>query len=109
MMLFYLMTDSLLAFKSAIITCMGYYILTFLKLMYKDGRPFWLDETIVGYRCRFDFGGPAYHLYTMITFWAYNIIMYRMKYADKVIMWQVYSCFAVMGLFSLWVVIGALH
>lgn len=39
----YLTTDSLLAFKTAVITCFGYYILTCLKLMYKDTRPFWLS------------------------------------------------------------------
>lgn len=42
MILLYLTTDSLLAFKSAFITCMGYYILTVLKLLYKDARPFWM-------------------------------------------------------------------
>jgi hypothetical protein len=76
MSLLYMTTDSLLAFKSAIITCFGYYFLTILKLLYKDGRPFWLSQEIVGHRCKFDFGGPSYHLYTLLTFWVYNIIMY---------------------------------
>jgi hypothetical protein len=77
MMIFlYLTTDSLLAFKSALITCMGYYILTVLKLLYKDARPFWLSKEVLGFRCRFDFGAPSYHLYTLVTFWVYNIIMY---------------------------------
>jgi len=84
MELFYLTTDSLLAFKSAIITCFGYYILTCLKLLYKDARPFWLSTEITGFRCRFDFAAPSYHLYTLMTFWAYNIIMYRMKYSATV-------------------------
>lgn len=76
MMLFYLTTDSLLAFKSALITSFGYFILTVLKLLYKDGRPFWVSKEIVGYSCRFDFGGPSYHLYTLVTFWVYNVVMY---------------------------------
>jgi hypothetical protein len=89
----YLTTDSLLAFKTAIITCFGYYILTFLKLMYKDARPFWLNNDITGYSCRFDFGDPSYHLYTLTTFWLYNIIMYKMKYAEKVNKQSVYMMF----------------
>ena len=76
MMLLYLTTDSLLAFKSALITSFGYYFLTVLKLLYKDGRPFWVSKEIIGYRCRFDFGGPSYHLYTLVTFWTYNVVMY---------------------------------
>lgn len=77
----YLTTDSLLAFKTALITSLGYYFLTFLKLIYKDARPFWVSSGIFGFSCRFDFGAPSYNLYTIITFWVYNIIMYQMKYA----------------------------
>lgn len=109
MMFLYLTTDSLLAFKSAIITCFGYYILTVLKLLYKDGRPFWLSQEIMGYRCRFDFGGPSYHLYTLTTFWAYNIIMYRMKYVAKVNKVEVGICFGLLSLFGILVVLGGLH
>lgn len=89
---------------------MGYYILTFLKLIYKNPRPFWLDSEIHGYRCRFDFGGPSYHLYTLTTFWAYNIIMYRMKYADPPINKKIVNLlFGVLTLVGVWVVIAALH
>ena len=52
-------TDSLIAFKSSVLTCFGIYIMTFLKLLYKDGRPFWLSNPIQGYVCEFDFSGPA--------------------------------------------------
>lgn len=109
MMLLYLVTDSLLAFKSAIITCFGYYILTVLKLLYKDGRPFWLSQEVYGYRCRFDFGGPSYHLYTITTFWIYNIIMYQMKFAEKVNAVKVAFFFTLAVFFGVIVVIGALH
>lgn len=60
MFLFYLGTDSLIAFKSAILSCFGIYIITFLKLLYKDGRPFWLSNPIEGLVCAFDFSGPSY-------------------------------------------------
>jgi len=89
---------------------MGYYILTFLKLIYKNPRPFWLDANIHGYRCRFDFCGPSYHLYTLTTFWAYNIIMYRMKYADPPINKKiVYILFGILIIVGVWVVIAGLH
>lgn len=84
MMLLYLTTDSLLAFKSSLITSFGYYILTVIKLFYKDGRPFLMSREVIGYSCRFDFGSPSYHLYTLITFWFYNLVMYQMKYAPKI-------------------------
>lgn len=109
MMLFYLTTDSLLAFKSALITSFGYFILTVLKLLYKDGRPFWLSNEVVGYICRFDFAGPSYHLYTLITFWAYNIIMYQMKYAAEVRRWLVYLQFAIIALVGIWVIFAGLY
>ena len=105
----YLTTDSLLAFKTAIITCFGYYILTCLKLMYKDARPFWLSNDIVGYSCRFDYGDPSYHLYTITTFWVYNIIMYQMKYAEKVNKQLVYILFGGVFLFSVFMLLAAIH
>jgi hypothetical protein len=46
MFLFFTATDSLIAFKSAILTSFGIYFITFLKLLYKDGRPFWLSNPI---------------------------------------------------------------
>jgi len=42
MIFLYLAADSLIAFKAALLTCFGLYFLTFLKLIYKDGRPFWV-------------------------------------------------------------------
>jgi len=84
MCLFFLSTDSLIAFKSAILTCFGVYIMSFLKLVYKDGRPFWLSSQVNGLLCEFDFAGPAFHLFIVSFFWSYNIVMYCMKYAEKV-------------------------
>ncbi len=105
----YLTTDSLLAFKTAIITCFGYYILTCLKLIYKDARPFWLSNDITGYSCRFDFGAPSYHLFTLTTFWVYNIIMYKMKYSEKVNKQLVYTMFGGVLVFSIFLMIAAIH
>lgn len=63
----------------------------------------------MGYRCRFDFGGPSYHLYTLTTFWAYNIIMYRMKYSEKVNKFEVGIYFGLLTIFGGCTVLGALH
>lgn len=109
MFFLYLTTDSLIAFKSSILTCFGFYIITFLKLLYKDGRPFWVETDVKGYACAFDFSGPSYHLYTITFFWAYNIIMYCMKYAEEVNKWLVYSLFTALFLFGSWVSIAGLY
>ena len=109
MALLYLTTDSLIAFKSAILTCFGLYFITFLKLLYKDGRPFWLKENIDSYDCAFDFAGPSYHLYIITFFWSYNIVMYCMKYAEKVRVNIVAFLFSLLVLFSVWIVIAGLY
>jgi len=83
MFIFFLGTDSLIAFKSSILTCFGIYTMTFLKLLYKDGRPFWMSDPITGYVCLFDFAGPGYHLFILSFYWVYNLIMQCMKYSEK--------------------------
>jgi hypothetical protein len=109
MFFFYLATDSLIAFKNAILTCFGLYFITFLKLLYKDGRPFWIKENIIGYECFFDFGAPGYHLYILTFFWAYNIIMYCMKYAEKVNNLLVGFLFTLLTLMGFWIVLSGLY
>lgn len=109
MLLLYLSTDSLIAFKSAILTCFGIYFITFLKLLYKDGRPFWIKEQIIGFECFFDFGGPGYHLFILTFFWAYNIIMYCMKYAETVNKSLVATLFTTLILMGIWVIFSGLY
>jgi len=109
MFFFYLATDSLIAFKSALLTCFGLYIITFLKLLYKDGRPFWLNSDIIGYQCMFDFAGPGYHLYTIAFFWSYCIVMYCMKYAEKVNTLLVNLLFFILFLISCLITIAGLY
>lgn len=108
MCILFLCTDSLIAFKSAILTCFGIYFITFLKLLYKDGRPFWVLDPIEGLICSFDFGGPAYHLFIVSFFWVYNVIMYGMKYAERVNQLVVYSLFFCIFLFAIYVIIAGL-
>jgi hypothetical protein len=109
MCLLYLATDSLIAFKSSILTCFGLYIITFLKLLYKDGRPFWIQADIKGQSCQFDFGGPGYHLYTVTFFWFYNIVMYCMKYAERVNNALVGVLFTLLGLLGCWIIVAGLY
>jgi len=109
MALFYLTTDSLIAFKSAMLTCFGLFFMTFLKLLYKDGRPFWIDENIKSYDCAFDFSGPSYHLFILSFFWFYNIIMYCMKYVERVNTTLVNFLVLVLVLFLAWILIAGLY
>lgn len=95
--------------QSALLTCFGFYFITFLKLLYKDGRPFWLDDNITSYDCVFDFAGPGYHLFIITFFWTYNIIMYCMKYAEKVNTALVMSMFVGLGLVTVWIIIAGLY
>ena len=38
---FAMYSDSLLAFKTALLTVIGMYMLVFLQISFRDGRPFW--------------------------------------------------------------------
>eukprot|EP00349_Pseudokeronopsis_sp_Brazil_P000047 CAMPEP_0202956488 /NCGR_PEP_ID=MMETSP1396-20130829/993_1 /ASSEMBLY_ACC=CAM_ASM_000872 /TAXON_ID= /ORGANISM="Pseudokeronopsis sp., Strain Brazil" /LENGTH=477 /DNA_ID=CAMNT_0049673519 /DNA_START=6 /DNA_END=1439 /DNA_ORIENTATION=- len=105
----FLCTDSLIAFKSALLTCFGFYFITFLKLVYKDGRPFWLSAEVQGLLCEFDYGGPSYHLYVMCFFWVYNLIMYRMKYAYEVNKCVNSLCVVLISVLSAWIVLAGMY
>jgi hypothetical protein len=91
------------------LTGFGLYFMTFLKLLYKDGRPFWVSSTIVSYDCLFDFSGPSYHLFIISFFWPYNIIMYCMKYVEKVNNTLVNTLIIINGLFMAWLMISGLY
>lgn len=83
--------------------------MTFLKLLYKDGRPFWLNEDIKGYLCIFDFAGPGYHLFTITFFYSYNIVMYCMKYSESVNRFLVNIYFLLLGFLGAWIIIAGLY
>ena len=106
MCVFFLLTDSLLAFKAAFLTCFGIYLMIFFKLIYKDNRPFWDSPYIEGRICEFDFGGPALHLFIVCFFWVYNIIMYFMKYAKKINKPLVISLLVILFIISVWIIIA---
>jgi hypothetical protein len=109
MLFLYLSTDSLIAFKSAALTTIGIYFITFLKLLYKDGRPFWISAPIYGMICEFDFSGPAYHLFILTFFYVYIIVMYCLKYARVVNKTIVGSLFAGVVLLGAWALVGGVY
>ena len=109
MALLYLLTDSLIAFKSALLTCLGIYCITFLKLVYKDARPFWLNDDIDSYNCAFDFAGPAQSLFTIGFFWVYNVIMHCLKYAERKRTGLVIALFSLIVVMGAWVIFAGLY
>jgi hypothetical protein len=42
----FLAFDSLIAFKSTLLYCLGSYIMILIKLLYESPRPFWLVKDI---------------------------------------------------------------
>jgi hypothetical protein len=74
-------TDSLIAFKSAFLTCIGLYGMSVFNMFYKDSRPFWEELGISSYNiCYFDFASPDVSMFILTFFYTYNLIMYRFKY-----------------------------
>ena len=47
----YLVSDSILATKTALVAFYGQFILVLLKITYKEARPFWVSPEIKSYRC----------------------------------------------------------
>jgi len=82
----FLSMDSLIAFKAALLCCLGIYVMVLLKLMYESPRPFWMERDIIAYRghCKFDFGSPSQHVFSLVYFYPYLIFMYFQKYTLRV-------------------------
>lgn len=77
-------TDSLIAFKSAFLTCIGIYIISVLNIFYKDPRPYWAVNGISSYNiCYFDFSVPNLSMFILTFSITYVLIMYRFKYINK--------------------------
>jgi hypothetical protein len=52
-------TDSLIAFKVGLTTSFGIFLVAFISMLFKDGRPFWdLDKINSNGNCFFSFAGP---------------------------------------------------
>jgi hypothetical protein len=50
--LLYLIGDAILATKTALVAFYGQFFLVFLKINYKEERPYWVNPSIKSYRCQ---------------------------------------------------------
>lgn len=86
-----LLSDSWLAYKTTLVTCLGIFALAFLQMSFKSGRPFWdVAEISSNGHCLFDFAGPSQVAFTMTFFFPYLIIMFLLKYyksPSRILVW----------------------
>jgi len=76
--------DSLIAFKSAFLTCIGLYLISVMNMFNKDSRPYWEELGISSYDiCYFDFASPDLPMFILTFSYTYNLIMYRFKYTKQ--------------------------
>ena len=76
-----LLADSWLAYKTTLVTGFGIYLIAFMQLSFKSGRPFWdVAEISSNGHCLFDFSGPSESAFIMTFFWPYVLIMFFSKY-----------------------------
>lgn len=78
----YLFADPLLGFKVALVTFMGCFMITILKLFYKIPRPYWIDSGIQGKKCDLDFSGPSDHSFMITFFYTYITIIFFERYIE---------------------------
>lgn len=90
--LFYLYGDSLLGFKVSITTLFGILMISFIKILYKVPRPFWIDPRVQGRYCLSDFAGPSDHIFEITFFYPYALFMYLSKYAKYPNKSLIYLC-----------------
>lgn len=80
--------------------CIGIYIMLLLKNQYQSPRPFWVDGDIDSFKgmCEFDFVAPSSHVFTIVFYWQYNILMYFTKYipTNQKINWTLVICLEVL-------------
>jgi hypothetical protein len=82
--LWYLCADSLIAYKGALLQASGIFILSFLNMVYKDGRPFWDSTEITSFNhCDFSFTSPCQQSFNALFFCCYKYYMSRYKYAGQ--------------------------
>ena len=56
---FYYFTDTMVAFKACLLLGSCSYVVYALKLLIHDSRPFWIDQAVLGLRCKTSFGCPT--------------------------------------------------
>jgi type III secretory pathway component EscU len=77
----YLVDDAILATKSGMVTFFGMFLITTLKMAYKEPKPYWVDTEIRTFYCTNDFEGPCDHLFILTFLFTYLNLIYLNKYA----------------------------
>eukprot|EP00347_Sterkiella_histriomuscorum_P002567 403367652 len=77
----YFTGDSILATKTAFVAFFGEFIMVAAKIMYKEPRPYWTNDSIQTYKCQNDFEGPSDHIFIIIFVCTYCNLLYLRKYA----------------------------
>ena len=100
LVLFYL-TDSLISFKSTLLYCFGIFSMVMLKVIYTSPRPYWVNGNVnvFGENCYFDFASPSTHIFDIVFYWNYNILMYFTKYTQQVNKPWVITLYSLLGIY----------
>lgn len=69
----YMLTDTLIVFRSFVLYTVGNSIFGMIKLIYMANRPFWVKSTVVIYngQCHFDYSMPAIDIFNTLFLWMY--------------------------------------
>lgn len=79
-------SDSLLAFKMALMFCIGQFMVMMFKFFYREPHPYWIapeikyNEAHCG-TLKLDYGLPNYMLFNLQFLWVYINYNYRYKYS----------------------------
>ena len=78
---FFMGSDSLIAYKTTMCYCVGFYLITLLQMMYREPRPYWVNKNIdVKAHCPIDFAMPSKGSFNIVFFMSYICFMQLYKY-----------------------------
>ena len=74
--------DSLLAFKSGLVYCVGIYVVMILKFLHQEPRPFWVTSDVepIGSHCNLAYASPSVHMFNVVFFQNYIVYQYLWKF-----------------------------
>lgn len=80
--MFFLGSDSLIAYKTTFCYCIGVYLMTILKLVYAEPRPYWTHSEIntPANECDLSYGNPSLSTFNLVFFWSYTAYMKLYRY-----------------------------
>jgi hypothetical protein len=79
-------SDSLLAFKMALMFCIGQFMVMVIKFFYHEPHPYWLTRDIKFHEemcndLKLEYGLPSFMLFNLQFLWVYINYNYRYKYS----------------------------